>query len=407
MEQPGTSGSQDIGQRADLDLMARLGARLLASEERFRIAVESAPINIALYSHDLRLLHVNPPLARMCPAAVGDAGEARRRAWPAALVEPLKLHSERAIATGERQTYELETDQPGCRRLVKHWTLVPLAATEGEMPQILVMSHDITAQRQLVDELRESDRRKSEFIGILSHELRNPLAAIRTSLYVVGHAPASDAAGRALQVIDRQVEHLVRMVDDLLDVTRITQNKIQLQRQLIDLNDVVRQTLEDYRSTFERGGVHLEAEFAAGRIHVNADSARIAQVVTNLLANAVKFTPNGGRVKVSVSVDQAGERAVLRVTDTGAGIDPALLGRLFQPFAQADRTLERTSRGLGLGLALVKGLVDLHQGDVRAHSEGLGKGAELTVRIPLAAAVASNVSRPSPATARWGRVGGC
>ena len=397
MEQAGKSGSEDLGQRVDPDVMARLAARLAASEERFRIAIESAPINIAIYSHDQRLLYVNPPLARMCPRPPSEMlGKRADEFWPASLVEPLKLHSARAIATGERQTYELETDQPGCRRMVKHWTLVPLAAADGEMPRILVMSHDITAQRQLVDELRESDRRKSEFIGMLSHELRNPLAAIRTSLYVVGHAPASDAAGRALRVIDRQVEQLVRMVDDLLDVTRITQNKIQLQLQLVDLNDVVRQTLEDNRSTLERGGVHLEAEFAAGPIHVNADSARIAQVVTNLLANAVKFTPRGGRVKVSLLVDPAGERAVLRVTDTGAGIDRALLGRLFEPFSQADRTLERTSGGLGLGLALVKGLVDLHQGDVSAHSEGLGKGAELTVRIPLAAAVAPSASGPSP-----------
>jgi CheY-like chemotaxis protein len=270
--------------------------------------------------------------------------------------------------------------------VVKQFTLFPLAGAGDERPQILLMSHDISAQRQLVDELRESDRRKSEFIAVLSHELRNPLAAIRTSVYVVEHAPESDEARRSMRVIDRQVAQLARMVDDLLDITRISQNKIQLQRRRIDLNDVVRQTIEDNRSTLERSGVRLEAALAVDPVNVNADGARIAQIVTNLLANAVKFTPSGGNVTVSVSVDTAAERAVLKVTDTGTGIDPGLLGRVFEPFMQGDRTLDRTGGGLGLGLALVKGLVDLHQGEVSARSEGLGKGAAFTVRIPLAPA---------------------
>ena len=265
------------------------------------------------------------------------------------MADPLKLHSARALESGERQTYELEMEHPGRTRVVKQWTLVPLASPDGEMPRILVMSHDVTAQRQLVDSLRESDRRKSEFIAVLSHELRNPLAAIRTSLYVVEHAPASDEGQRSVRVIDRQVGQLARMVDDLLDVTRITQNKIQLQRRRIDLNEVVRQTLEDNRSALERSGVRLAAELAAGALHVNADGVRIAQIVTNLLANAVNFTPSGGLVKVSVSVDAAAMMAVLRVTDTGAGIDPALLGRLFEPFMQADRTLDRTGAASGSG----------------------------------------------------------
>jgi PAS domain S-box-containing protein len=388
MEPTGTTGSQDLGQAADLEaFVCRLGDKLRASEEQFRVAVESAPINIAIYSHDMRLLYVNPPLAAMCPRPPSEIlGKRADEIWPADLVEPLKRRAARAIATGERQNYELESAPPGSRRMIKQWTLVPLPAAAGEMPQILVMSHDITAERELVEELRESNRRKSEFIGVLSHELRNPLAAIRTSLYVLlARAPAADdAGGRAVRVIDRQVEQLVRMVDDLLDVTRITQNKIQLQRKPIDLSEVVRQTIEDYRPTLEHGGVQLAAEFAAGPIRVSADSARIAQVVTNLLANAVKFTPRGGRVTVFLSIDQAGEHAVLRVTDTGTGIDPALLGRVFEPFTQADRTLDRTGGGLGLGLALVKGLVELHQGDVKAHSEGLGRGTELTVRLPLA-----------------------
>jgi signal transduction histidine kinase/ActR/RegA family two-component response regulator len=366
------------------------------AQDRFGTVIDSAPINIALYSHDLRLLYVNPSLAAMCQRPVSEmVGKRADDLWPAALVEPLKRNSARAIATGERQTWELELEQPGCQRSVKHWTLVPLRSDGADQPQILVMSHDVTAQRQLVDELRESDRRKSEFIAVLSHELRNPLAAIRTSLYVVERDPESEGARRSMRVIDRQVGQLARMVDDLLDVTRITQNKIQLQRRPLDLNDVVRQTIEDNRSTLERSGVRLDVELSPGPLQIDADGSRIAQVVTNLLANAVKFTPSGGRVKIAVAVDAAANRAVLRVTDTGTGIDPALLGHLFEPFMQADRTLDRTGGGLGLGLALVKGLVALHQGDVSAHSEGLGKGATFTVRLPLAAsAAASSAAAP-------------
>jgi two-component system CheB/CheR fusion protein len=222
------------------------------------------------------------------------------------------------------------------------------------------------------------------------------LAAIRSSLYVLEHAPEGGSSERARNVIDRQVGQLARMVDDLLDVTRITRNKIQLQRARLDLGELVQQTIEDNRATLERSGVQLEARIADGALGVNADGARIAQVVTNLLGNAVKFTPGGGTVTISVFAEPAASRAVVQVSDTGTGIDPALLGRLFEPFMQADRTLDRTSGGLGLGLALVKGLVDLHGGEVNASSEGLGKGATFVIRLPLADPIASG----TPAAAR-------
>jgi PAS domain S-box-containing protein len=396
---------QVCGQRAALQASE---AALRRSEERFRTTVDSVPINIVLYSHDHRVLYINPALASMCGRPISEiVGLRADELGPPAIAEPLKRQMSRAIATGERQSYELAAaEHPGGPEVVKQWTVVPLAAPPGEteMPQVLVMTHDVTAQRQLVEELRESDRRKSEFIAVLSHELRNPLAAIRTNLYVAEHGRGGEGTSRALQVIDRQVGQLARMVDDLLDVTRITQNKVHLQRQRVDLDQILRQTIEDNRSTLERSGVRLEAHLADGPLHVDADAARIAQIVTNLLANAVKFTPSGGTVSVSSAADLSRERAVLRVSDTGTGIDPALLGSLFQPFMQADRTLDRTSGGLGLGLALVKGLVDLHGGEVSASSEGLGKGAAFTVLLPLAPAVATSAGGTAgdagPATRR-------
>jgi two-component system CheB/CheR fusion protein len=222
-------------------------------------------------------------------------------------------------------------------------------------------------------------------MAVLSHELRNPLAPITNSLYILDHAvPGGEQANRAQAVIGRQVGQLARLVDDLLDVTRISHNKIPLQRQRLDLNELVRRTLEDHRPQFEANEVLIELAPAPKPVLVSGDRNRLAQVVGNLLQNAAKFTGPGGRVRAIVSVDSEGKLAVVRVADTGVGMAPEMLARLFQPFSQADATLDRSKGGLGLGLALVKGLVELHGGTISAHSPGLGQGAEFVVRLPLA-----------------------
>jgi len=361
--------------------------KLRATEELFRTTVENLPINVVLYDRDYRILYMNPALAKICAAIcrrtpdelVGLRGA---ELWPPPIWDPLYQHTERAVATRERQSYELATDLPGHGKSVREWTVVPLVGPTGEVDRILTMSHDVTAQRQMLEALRETDQRKSEFIAVLSHELRNPLAAIRFSLHVLEHGePGSVPTADARMIIDRQVGQLVRLVDDLLDVTRITQNRIQLKRERLELNDLVRATIHDNRRHFEQCGIRVDAGLASAPIYVNADSVRIAQVLTNLLINAMKFTPTGGTATVSLTTEPAGN-AVLRVADNGAGIDAALLPMLFQPFMQADRTLARSGGGLGLGLVLVKGLVELHGGTVTARSEGTGKGAEFVVRLP-------------------------
>jgi PAS domain S-box-containing protein len=258
---------------------------------------------------------------------------------------------------------------------------------QGVAGQVAIAMDRIEAARALTASnarLLEMDRRKDNFLAVLSHELRNPLAPIRNSLYVMARAvPGGDHARQAQAIIERQVDQLARLVDDLLDVTRITRNKIQLQRQRLELNELVRHTLDDHLSEFERSGVHVALTPAPQPVFVYGDWNRLAQVLGNLLQNSAKFTGRGERTDVSVSVDRRAARAVLRVADTGAGMSPEVLGRLFQPFVQADTTLDRNKGGLGLGLALLKGLVDLHGGDVTAHSEGLGRGSEFIVRLPL------------------------
>lgn len=252
------------------------------------------------------------------------------------------------------------------------------------------------ALKESEEELREAARRKDEFLALLSHELRNPLAPIRNSLYVLDRVPpGSEQAGRARAVIERQVNHMTRLVADLLDVSRITRGNIPIQRERLDLREVVSRTLEDYRSVFAaRGILDVHSEQPARPVWVHGDAVRLGQVLGNLLHNASKFTNESG--VVSVALRQEGQTAILQVRDTGMGMDAEMLVRLFQPFAQADRTLDRSSGGLGLGLALVKGLVELHGGQVHARSDGAGKGAVFTVQIPADAEPAPGaVSDPS------------
>jgi signal transduction histidine kinase/ActR/RegA family two-component response regulator len=229
--------------------------------------------------------------------------------------------------------------------------------------------------------LREADDRKSQFLGVLSHELRNPLAPIRNALSILDRVPAGgEQARRARAVIDRQVDHLTRLVDDLLDATRISRGKIELQRSPLDLRALVERTVEDHRPMLGERGIALELHLEPTPALVSADPTRIAQVLGNLLQNSAKFTLRGGRVTVAVAV--AGDRVRASVRDTGVGIDPALLATVFEPFTQGDDTLHRSTGGLGLGLALVKGLVELHGGRVEAASDGLGEGAEFAFELP-------------------------
>jgi two-component system CheB/CheR fusion protein len=233
--------------------------------------------------------------------------------------------------------------------------------------------------------LVESDRRKDEFLAVLSHELRNPLGTIRSALTILDRGPLSSQqdAERARGVIERQMTHLSRLVDDLLDVSRIKTGKIRIERRPIDLRELARRTVDDHLPLFSANDLMVDVRLPDSPVFVNGDPTRVAQIIGNLLHNACKFTPPGGRVLVVL--EAAPEAARLRVRDNGLGLDADVRTRLFQPFAQADATLHRTRGGLGMGLALVKALTELHGGRVEAISEGPGKGSEFSVVLPYAA----------------------
>jgi PAS domain S-box-containing protein len=247
---------------------------------------------------------------------------------------------------------------------------------------------DITDQRRAEDALREASRRKDEFLHMLAHELRNPLAPIRIAVSLLGSADGTPAMQeRARAVIDRQVTHLTRLIDDLLDVSRVVRGRIELRKERCDLGALVRQTLEDHRESFAH--VALAVSAPPEGLWVDGDPVRLAQAVGNLLHNAAKFTPRGGRVDVQVASTDT--HAEVRVIDTGVGMDEELLARLFEPFSQADQGLARSQGGLGLGLALTRGLVELHGGTVEAQSAGVGRGSIFTVRLPRVVAARQEV----------------
>jgi signal transduction histidine kinase/ActR/RegA family two-component response regulator len=282
-----------------------------------------------------------------------------------------------------------------------HWIAVKgrvLRDPDGTPVRMLGVAADVTQRRELEDELRrrvqqlaDADRRKDEFLAMLAHELRNPLAPLSTALHLL--PVATEKRDDLLAMAERQVRQLVRLVDDLLDVSRITGGKIALRRERIALGDVVARALETTRPLVESRGHDLTVSLPAEAVGLDADPARLAQVVANLLSNAAKYTPPGGRIWLTA--ETAGGEVVIRVRDTGAGLAPELVANVFDLFVQGDTSLDRTRGGLGIGLTIVRRLVELHGGRVEARSPGVGQGSEFIVRLP-ALPTAAPASRAAP-----------
>jgi signal transduction histidine kinase len=252
--------------------------------------------------------------------------------------------------------------------------------------QLAQQRRQIAAQRDdlkaYADALQEADRRKDEFLATLAHELRNPLAPLRHGLDVLHRRPDSKIAADIHKIMDRQLVHLVRLIDDLLDVSRVSQGKIELRTDIIQAADVIRSALETSQPQIDAAGHTLTVAIPTAPLWLNADLTRLAQVISNLLNNAAKYTPEGGRIRISVAAEDG--MAVFTVADNGIGIPTEKLDEVFQLFAQIDHGLDRARGGLGIGLALVQQFVTMHGGTVEAHSTGPGEGSLFTVRIPLA-----------------------
>ena len=230
--------------------------------------------------------------------------------------------------------------------------------------------------------LRQADRRKDEFLATLAHELRNPLAPIKTGVHLLSIVdPASERFRHLRDVMDRQLKLMVKLIDDLLEVSRIVTGRIVLQRERLDLRNVVRTAVESSLSFVESAKHRLSVEVPDREVWVRGDTSRLAQALSNLINNSAKYTPSGGSIQVALR--SAGDEALLTVSDNGLGIPPEMLDRVFEMFAQVNRTLDRSQGGLGIGLALVRNLIELHGGTVTAYSEGNDRGSVFTIRLPL------------------------
>ncbi len=253
--------------------------------------------------------------------------------------------------------------------------------------------------RSLLAQLKEADRRKDEFLAMLAHELRNPLAPLRNALYIVRQrGPERRAVSRqAWDLMDRQIGHLVRLVDDLLDVSRITRGRVELRKEVIDLAEVATRAVEAARPLIDARRHRLTYEGPPEPVRVEADPVRLTQVIGNLLNNAAKYTDEGGRITLTVGREV--REAVVRVRDTGTGIPPEMLPAVFDLFTQAERTLDRAQGGLGIGLTLVRSLVEMHGGTVQVFSAGVGAGSEFVVRLPALAGAVEGGAGPGPGVA--------
>jgi PAS domain S-box-containing protein len=317
---------------------------------------------------------IGQPFSRFFIAADIDAGK------PEAEVQ-------QATASGQltREGWQVRRDGTrfwGCS------VITSLRDERGDLKGFAKVIRDTTDRKQLemelrrqAEELAEANRRKDEFLAMLSHELRNPLAPVLNSVHVLRQAPDDPSLVQfAGNMVERQVRHMARLIDDLLDVTRLTHGKVRLRPERIELGAVAQRAAEGVGPLMQERNHQFELVPHDRPIWVEADPVRLDQILTNLLNNAAEFTDPGGHIEMVAARDQAD--AVIRVRDDGTGIAPELLPRVFDLFAQADTSLDRCGGGLGIGLTLVKGLVTMHGGTIKVHSEGPGRGSEFTVRLP-------------------------
>jgi PAS domain S-box-containing protein len=391
-----------IDSQLELALLRRDAEQALRHRsEQFETLFRQAPIGIYLVDADFRIREVNPvalPVFGDIPGGVigRDIEDVIHILWAPDYADEVvrifrsTLDTGRSYVAPERAEFRVD------RGIYEYyeWRLDRLTLPDGRYGLVCYF-RDISAQvraRLTIAEserqLREADSRKDEFLALLAHELRNPLAPIRTGLELLrlsGDSP--DTVGRVRSMMERQVTQMVRLIDDLLDVSRITSGKIVLQRRPTPLADLVQAAIEGQRAAIEAGGIALHMQLPSEPCVVDVDPARLVQILSNVLHNASKFTPPGGRIRVGADVltlaPPSGREVAITVSDTGIGIPDDVLPRIFDLFTQGDTPADRSQSGLGIGLALAKRLIEMHGGRITAHSDGPGQGSRFVMHLPL------------------------
>lgn len=377
--------------------------------DEIQALLNAVPLGVYLVDADFHIRAVNPiaePVFGEIPGGVigRDFDEIIHRLWEKRYADEVvkifrhTLETGRSYVTRERAEYRIDRD------VIEYyeWRLDRITLPDGRYGVVCCfrdISEEIQTRveiEQSRDALRETDRRKNEFLAMLAHELRNPLAPIRNAAQIL-RLPRLDVRAReaASDILDRQINQMVRLVDDLLDVSRITRGKIVIRKQRIELASIVNQAIETVRQLCSNRHHTLTVNLPPRPVYLDADPARLIQVVGNLLSNAYKFTSEGGHIQLTVERENA--HAVIRVQDNGIGIAGEQRSRIFEMFTQVDTSLERPQSGLGIGLTLVKNLVEMHQGTVEVHSDGIGQGCEFIVRLPVAASAEPRARKPAGA----------
>ena len=392
----------------DLTERQHLDHELRVSQSRLRVLMEANVIGLILsFDGEGNVIQANKAFLDMLGFDANDVAAGRLNL--AAQTPPESLDVDRKAFDeltdlGFCTPYEKEFFNKGAERRIA--VVVGYAKVAEADNEFVGFALDISARKDLERRLRDrtedlisADKRKDEFLAMLAHELRNPLAPLRNVVHLLDSPRATEPAfvANLLPMMRRQIDHLVRLVDDLLDAARISQGKITIEHKIVEVMPSVRAAIESLEPLIKARGHHLELDLEHEPLYVLGDATRLTQMFSNILHNAAKYTPNGGCIRMSLTRD--GDHAVVRVSDNGQGISPALLPRIFETFIQDDQSLARSAGGLGVGLALVRRLTELHGGSVAAKSAGPGKGSDFELRLPLAnRAAAGNTESPPHAS---------
>ena len=380
--------------RDQMDSLQAADAALRESAERMSLGVQVAGLAVAEVDYETQEMRLSVEAARLF--GVGEDPLTLSRATFIAAVHP--DDREEVSRRLWKPADDLHTDPAAIDfRILGADGRVKWISQRHHFVQSNPLNRGVRAMIVALDvtERKNAERRKDEFLATLAHELRNPLAPIRTGLQALGR-PGGEAATVGIRAImERQLAQMVRLIDDLLDVSRISSGKVVLQRSRVDLRAIAELAVEASMPFISAGNHEFAADLPQGPVWVDGDSSRLSQVMSNLLNNAAKYTAEGGRISLSLSTD--GADALVRVQDNGVGIPPEMLNEVFEMFTQVNRTLDRAQGGLGIGLSLVRRLTELHGGEVAADSSGLGHGSLFTVRLPLAAAAEALRPEAGPA----------
>ncbi len=368
-----------------LEERSRLVAELGAERALLNSLLEQAPVGLGFFDPALRFLRINPALADLSGLTAGDhLGLTLEEALPA-LANGFSEALNDVLSTGQSIiNKEITYESAGKTGGERYWlcSFYPVKTPDGTILGVGSVVADIDDRKRMEEALRDADQRKDHFLAMLAHELRNPLAPISNAVQIMRvEGPNGANLQWSTEVISEQIKHMTRIVDDLLDVSRITRGTVVLQIEPIELERVVELAVQASRPVLDDYKHELRVSLPEHPVVLEVDSARLAQVLSNLLNNAAKYTEEGGRIELSAG--KSGSDVLIKVVDNGIGIAQELLPKLFDLFVQADQTLSRSRGGLGIGLTVVRSLVEMHKGSVSASSAGPGKGSEFSIRIPI------------------------